>query len=151
MFKEKTLELEHNQDKYFFLFLIFLYLNIKIRFSGFCIFSLYVFFVFAISFFLRDHNGNKAVQIFCAIPLAIFFFIVFGNSRTILHKKTFLYLFEDRINLPNYISTYTMRKGDFVQKIHYDNCFLFYEKHFFDFTTKLYGTMLFFNTLILTV
>ena len=114
MFKEKTLELEHNQDKYFFLFLIFLYLNIKIRFSGFYIFSLYVFFVFAISFFPRDHNGNKAVQIFCAIPLAIYFLIVFGNSRTILQKKTFVYLFDDRINLPNYISTYTMGKGDFV-------------------------------------
>ena len=49
------------------------------------IFPLYIFlFIFDISFFLRDHNGNKAVQIFCAIPVVIGFLIVFRNSITIL-------------------------------------------------------------------
>ena len=44
-------------------------------------FPLYIFlFIFDISFFLRDHNGNKAVQLFCAIPVTIDFLIVFRNS-----------------------------------------------------------------------
>ena len=38
---------------------------------------------FDISFFLRDHNGNKAVQVFSAITVAIDFLIVFRNSLTI--------------------------------------------------------------------
>ena len=41
-------------------------------------------FIFDILFFLRDHNGNKAVQLFSAIPVAIHFLIVFRNSITIL-------------------------------------------------------------------
>ena len=37
-----------------------------------------------VSFFLKDHNGNETVQLFCAILFAIDFLIVFGNSKTIL-------------------------------------------------------------------
>ena len=47
-------------------------------------FPLCIFFIFGIAFFLRDHNGNEAVQLFCAIPVAIGFLIVFRNSITIL-------------------------------------------------------------------
>ena len=48
-------------------------------------FSLYIYFLFFdISFFLRDHNGNKAVRLFCAIPVAIDLLIVFRNSLTVL-------------------------------------------------------------------
>ena len=47
-------------------------------------FPLYIYFLFfSISVFLRDHNGTKAVQFFCAIPVAIDFLIVFRNSLTI--------------------------------------------------------------------
>ena len=48
-------------------------------------FPLYIFLsIFDISFFLRDDNGNKAVQLFCAIPVAIDFLTVFRNSVTIM-------------------------------------------------------------------
>ena len=44
-------------------------------------FPLYIFlFIFDISFFLRDHNGKKVVQCFCAIPVTMDFLIVFRNS-----------------------------------------------------------------------
>ena len=42
-------------------------------FNGFYVSSLYFFFTFVTSFFQRDNNGNKAVQLFCAIPVAIRF------------------------------------------------------------------------------
>ena len=48
-------------------------------------------FIFDISFSLRDHNGNKAVQLYCAIPVAIDFLIVFRDSKAIL-KIFFLYI-----------------------------------------------------------
>ena len=60
------------------------------------------FFSFSISFFLRDHNRNKAVQLFCAIPVAIDFLIVFRNSITTINKF-FVYLYDDKINLPTYL------------------------------------------------
>ena len=45
----------------------------------------YIFlFIFDISFFLRDHNGNKAVKLFSVIPVAINFKIVFRISITVL-------------------------------------------------------------------
>ena len=48
-------------------------------------FPLYIFlFIFDISFFLRDQNVNKVVQLFCAIPVARDFLTVFRNSITIL-------------------------------------------------------------------
>ena len=73
--KEKTLELEHNQGKYTFDILFLKSLSML------SMFLLYIFlFTFDISFFLRDHNGNKSVQLFCAIPVAIDFLIVFRNS-----------------------------------------------------------------------
>ena len=50
------------------------------------------FFIFDISFFLRDQNGNKAVQLFCAIPVAIDFLIVFRNSIASYIVKIFLYI-----------------------------------------------------------
>ena len=47
-------------------------------------FRLYIFlFIFDISFFLRNHNGNKAVQHSCAIPVAIDFLIVFRSSNSL--------------------------------------------------------------------
>ena len=71
--KEKTLELEHNQDKYTF-FSTFKYLKIISMPS---VFVLYIYFsFFDISFFLRDQKGNKAVQFFCDIPVAIDFLII---------------------------------------------------------------------------
>ena len=52
----------------------------------------YIFlFIFDISFFLRVHNGNKAVQIFSAIPIAIDFLVAFRNSITKL-EIIFLYI-----------------------------------------------------------
>ena len=47
-------------------------------------FPLCIFFIFSISFFLWDHNGNKAVQPFCSIPVATDFLTVFRNPITIL-------------------------------------------------------------------
>ena len=44
----------------------------------------YIFLISNTSFFLRDHNGNKAVQLFCAIPVTIDSLIIFRNSVTIL-------------------------------------------------------------------
>ena len=58
--KEKTLELEHNQDKDTFFFSTFNYLEVLSMLSMFPLF-IYIFLFFNISFFLRDHNGNKAV------------------------------------------------------------------------------------------
>ena len=78
--KEETLELEHNQDKYTF-FSIFKYLKFLSMLS---VSSLYKFFIFQYIIFLRDHNGNNAVQLFCAIPVVIDFLIVLRNSLTIL-------------------------------------------------------------------
>ena len=83
-FKEKTLELEHNQDKYALCFFCSIFKYPKFL-SMLSTFSLYIFlFIFDISFFLRDHNGNKSVKSFCAIPVAIDFLIAFRNSITIL-------------------------------------------------------------------
>ena len=45
---------------------------------------IHIFSFLDISFFLKDHNGNKAVQLFCAIPVAIDFLIAFRNSLTIM-------------------------------------------------------------------
>ena len=59
---------------------------------------IYIYIFFDISFFLRDHNGNKAMQLFCAIPVTIDFLIVFRNF--------FIYLYDDKINLPTYLPTY---------------------------------------------
>ena len=39
------------------------------------VFMIFHFINFIISFFLRDDNGNKALQLFCAIPVAIVFFV----------------------------------------------------------------------------
>ena len=52
----------------------------EILYNAFYVSSLYTYFFFLffdISFFLKDHNGNKAVQLFCAVPVAIDFLIVF--------------------------------------------------------------------------
>ena len=74
--KDKTLELEHNQDKHTF-FSTFKYLKCL---SILSMFPLYIYLLFFdISFVLRDHNGNKAVQLFCAYPCCRSFF-VFRNS-----------------------------------------------------------------------
>ena len=54
---------------------------------------------FDISFFLRE-NGNKAMQFFCAIPVAIDFSIVFRNFYIV--NNFFIYLYDDEINLPTY-------------------------------------------------
>ena len=63
--KEKTLELEHNQDKYIFCFYFFSTFQYLKFLSMLSMFPLYIYFLFFdISFFLRDHNGNKAVQLF---------------------------------------------------------------------------------------
>ena len=58
-------------------------------------FPLYIFlFIFDISIFLRNHNGHKALQLFCAISVARDLFIV----------NKFLYiLYDDKINLPIYL------------------------------------------------
>ena len=45
---------------------------------------IHIFFTLNISFFVRDHNGNKDVQLFCAIPVTIDLLIDFHNSLTIL-------------------------------------------------------------------
>ena len=72
--KEKTLELEHNQDKYTFCFYFFSTFKYLKFLSMLSMFPLYIYFsFFDISFFLRDHNENKAVQLFRAIPVAIDF------------------------------------------------------------------------------
>ena len=55
-------------------------------------FLLYIFlFIFHISFFLRDNNGNKSFPVgkymrknICAIPVTVDLLIVFRNSKTIL-------------------------------------------------------------------
>ena len=54
-------------------------------------FLLCIFFIFDISFFLKDHNGNQDMQPFCGIPVAIDFLIVFCNSMTIL-QINFVYI-----------------------------------------------------------
>ena len=61
--------LKHDIKKYFLNKLS------EILFNAFYVSSLYTYFFkfFDISFFLRDHNGNKAVQLFCAFPVAIDF------------------------------------------------------------------------------
>ena len=59
--KEKTLELEHNQDKYtlFLFFSIFKYLKFLSMLS---MSPLYIYLLFFdVSFLLRDQNGNKAM------------------------------------------------------------------------------------------
>ena len=72
--KEKTLELEHNQDKCSFCCSFFSTLKYLKFLSMLSMFPLYIYFsCFNISFFLKDDNGIKAVQIFCAIPAAIDF------------------------------------------------------------------------------
>ena len=101
MLKEKTLELKHNQEKYTF-FSTFNYLEVLSMLSMFPHY-MYIFLFLDISFFLRDHNGNKTVQLFCAIPVAIDFLIVFCNSLTIMQIFFFVYLYDDEINLPTYI------------------------------------------------
>ena len=57
-------------------------------------FPLYIFlFIFDMSFFSRDHKGNKTFQVFCAFPVAIVFSNVFHNSSTFArqqNKPTFL-------------------------------------------------------------
>ena len=66
-------------------------------------FPLYIFlFIFDISFFLSDHNGNKAVQLCCAINLYI------------LHG--------DEINLPTYLPTYlsTCLPTQYLQNLKYN-------------------------------
>ena len=79
--------------KLFFLYFLFLFLffyffptfNYLEVLSMLSMLPLYIYFLFFdISFFLRDHNGNKAVQLFCAIPVTIDFLIVFRNSLTIM-------------------------------------------------------------------
>lgn len=45
-----------------------------------------------ILFFLRNHNGNKSVQHFGAIPVAIHFFIVFREFYNYIVNKIFVYL-----------------------------------------------------------
>ena len=86
MLTEKALELEHNQDKHTFCFYFFSTFNYLEVLSMLSIFSLYIYIYLLsdISFFLRDHNGNKAVQLLCAIPVAIDFLIVFHNSLSIM-------------------------------------------------------------------
>ena len=83
MIKEK-MKLEHNQDKYTFWFHSFSISILKflsiLSTIPLCIF----FFIIDISFFLRILNGNKAVQLFCAVAVAIDFLIVFCNFVTIL-------------------------------------------------------------------
>ena len=82
LLKEKTLELEHNHDNYTFAFIFSKLKYSKIPFNAYV--SSSYFFIFDISFFLRDNNGNKSVQLFCAIPVVIDFLIAFHNSLIIL-------------------------------------------------------------------
>ena len=64
-------------------------------------FPLYIFlFIFDISFFLRNHNGNKSVQLFCAIPVAIVFLNCFSKFCNYIVNNFFVYLHDDEINLP---------------------------------------------------
>ena len=99
--KEKTLELEHNQDKYSFCFVFSIFKYLKFL-SMLSMFPLYIYFsFFNISFFLRGHNGNKPVQFSCAIPVAIdylFFIILYLYCRFFL-----VYLHDNEINLPTYL------------------------------------------------
>ena len=85
--KEKTLELKRSRDKYTFCIYFFSILILRFL-SMLPTFPLRIFFkVFNTSFFLRDRNGNKAVQLFWAIPVAVDFligFFYFCNSITIL-------------------------------------------------------------------
>ena len=82
--KEKTLGLERNQDKYTFCFYFFSIQILKFLSMISNVSSLYFSFHFRYIFFLWDHNGNKAVQLLCAIPVAIDFLIAFRNSAKIL-------------------------------------------------------------------
>ena len=84
--KEKTLELEHNQDKYIFIFIFYFSIFKYLKFiSVLSMFFLYMHFLFFnASFPLRDYIGNEAMQLFCAITVAIDALIFFRNSLTIL-------------------------------------------------------------------
>ena len=65
---------------------------------------------------LKNHNGNKAVQRFCALPVAIDLLIVFRNSITIL--EMFFYIFVWRRNKPTYQPKKRLRRFVFSsQKI----------------------------------
>ena len=87
--KEKTLELEHNQDKYTFCFYFF-HIQLLKSLSMLSTFPLYIFlFIFKISFFLRDHN--KAVQLFRANQVAIDFFNCFSKFYNYIVNNFFLY------------------------------------------------------------
>ena len=78
--KEKTLELEYNEDKYTFCFYFFSTFKYLKFLSILFVSSLNIYIFFSISFFLRDRNGKKAEQLFCVIPVAIDFLIAFRNS-----------------------------------------------------------------------
>ena len=58
----------------------------------------FTFFIFGMSFFLRDHNGNS-LQIFYPIAVAIDFQLFFHDSITISLKKFFVYLYD----IPTYL------------------------------------------------
>ena len=76
----------HDRISILFIF-IFLYLKIKIPFSDSEFPFLRFFSRFWYIIFLRDHNGNKAVQLFCAILVTIDFLIAFRHSITTLSVK----------------------------------------------------------------
>ena len=57
---------------------------------------------FNISFFLTENDGNKALQLFCAIPVAMVFFIYLYLS---CNDNYFVFsLYDDEINLPTLLS-----------------------------------------------
>ena len=83
----------HNHDQYTFHlhFSLFKYQNV---FQCFLRFLFVFFFIFDISFFLRDHNGNKAEQLFYVIYLFFLFFftlsLLFLKFMGIISITTFV-------------------------------------------------------------
>ena len=73
MLKEKTLELEHNQDKYTFCFYFFLQL-FRSPFNAFYVSSLYIYFLFL----EKTLQASKSIQSKCDIALTFLkWFFVF--------------------------------------------------------------------------
>ena len=58
---------------------------------------------FNISFLLSGHNGNKILQLFCAIPVAIVFLYIY-----VYFVKIFLFVFSLHNDEVNYLSTYSL-------------------------------------------
>ena len=104
--KEKTSELQHNQDKYIFCFYFFFYVYVfKNPLNAFYVSSLYIFYFWIYHFLEGTTMEIKLCQLFCAIPVTIDFLIVFHNSLTILSIIFLVYLYNNEINLLTYLPT----------------------------------------------